>query len=68
MNDIVINVKGMMCTGCENRIQNALKMIDGVIEVKANYKEGTVKIYADNSVNIDVIKEKITDLDFEVLS
>ena len=33
MKDILLHVEGMECTGCENRIQNALKDRDGVKEV-----------------------------------
>lgn len=30
MKEIIINVEGMACEGCENRIQNAVNNIDGV--------------------------------------
>ena len=32
MKEIVLNVKGMMCGGCENRVKNALSTIEGVQE------------------------------------
>ena len=44
MSEIILNVKGMMCEGCENRVQNVIKDIDGVIDVIADHKTGTVKI------------------------
>ena len=44
MNEINLNVEGMMCGGCEKRIENALGDIKGVKNVKANHEEGTVKI------------------------
>ena len=37
MKETIINVKGMVCNGCENRVKNALKTIDGVEDVEANY-------------------------------
>lgn len=64
--EITINVKGMMCGGCENRVQNALKTIDGVTEVKADHTTGKVVISSERELDENVIKEKIEDLDFEL--
>ena len=66
MKEIEINVEGMSCTGCENRIQNAVKMIEGVEEVKANHETGAVKIIANEKVEEKEIKEKIEDIGFTV--
>ena len=30
MKEIILNVEGMACEGCENRIQNSLKNIEGI--------------------------------------
>ena len=65
MKETIINVKGMMCEGCENRIQNSLKSIENVQKVIANHKEGTVTIVGEN-VDIDKIKERIEDIGFNV--
>ena len=66
MKEIIIKVKGMMCGGCENRVKNALSELDGVGSVEASYIEGIVKIISNEEINIDIIKEKIEDLGFEV--
>lgn len=66
MKEAILKVQGMACEGCENRIQNALKNIEGIEKVVANHKEGTVTVTA-NETLIDIIKEKIEDLGFEVL-
>ena len=65
MKEIIIKVEGMMCEGCENRIQNSLKSIEGIEKVVANHKEGLVTIVGEN-VNIDKVKEKIEDIGFGV--
>lgn len=65
MNKIKINVEGMHCEGCENRIKNSLKEVEGIINVQANYKTGEVTIEEENS-NLEEIKEQIEDLGFEV--
>lgn len=67
MKEIIINVKGMVCTGCENRVKNALKNLDGVKEVTADYNTGIVKVISNEEVSEDILKEKIDDIGFEVV-
>lgn len=66
MKEIIIKVEGMVCNGCENRVQNAVKQIEGVENVVADYKAGTVKITIIESLDENLIKEKIEDIGFEV--
>ena len=65
MKEIIIKVEGMMCEGCENRIQNSLKNIEGIEKVIANHKEGIVTIFGEN-VDISKVKERIEDIGFKV--
>lgn len=67
MNEIELNVAGMHCLGCENRIKNTVKTIDGIKEVEANYETGKVKITSKKEININQVKEKIENLDFKVV-
>lgn len=67
MEKLKIKVKGMMCTGCENRVKNALTEIEGIENVEANHTDGTVKVISSEEINMDIIKEKIEDLGFEVI-
>ena len=66
MKETIIKVEGMVCNGCENRVQNALKNIDGVEKVVADHTTGTVTVIAKNEVEESAIKEKIEDIGFEV--
>ena len=66
MNDLKIEVIGMMCEGCEKRIVNSLSTIEGVNEVIANHKEGTVVIKSNEIIDKETVKEMIIDLGFEV--
>lgn len=66
MEEIRLNVNGMVCGGCEKRVVNSLSTIDGVKEVTANHNEGTVVIKSDEKIDRNIIKEKIEDLGFEV--
>lgn len=66
MNEIIFNVEGMMCNGCENRVQNALQTIEGVEKVVANHVDGTVTVTLNNDIDKSVIKDKLEDLGYEV--
>ena len=66
MKEMELKIEGMMCTGCENRVQNALKTIEGVEEVKANHQDGTVRVKANDNVELSAIKEKVEDIGYEV--
>ena len=67
MKEINLKVTGMACGGCENRIQNTVKTIDGVEEAYANHNDETVKIVAKEDVLVETIKEKIEDIGFTVV-
>ncbi len=67
MKEFKIKVNGMVCTGCENRVKNALSTIDGVKEVIADYKTGDVEVVAQDNVELNVLEEKIDDIGFEVV-
>ena len=66
MKETIIKVEGMVCNGCENRVQNALKNIDGVENVVADHTTGIVTVTSKNEVAESVMKEKIEDIGFEV--
>ncbi len=67
MKEIVLNVKGMVCNGCENRVKNALKNIDGVEEVLANHETGVVKVTSNEDVSKEKLEETVEDIGFEVV-
>lgn len=66
MKETIIKVEGMVCSGCENRVQNALKTLDGVENVVASHINRTVTITSKNEVSEGVMKEKIEDIGFSV--
>ncbi len=67
MKDIEFKVEGMVCNGCENRVKNALKNINGVKDVEANYTTGIVKVTSTDEVSENTLKEKVEDIGFEVV-
>ena len=68
MKETIINVKGMVCGGCENRVKNALGEIEGVEKVEADYKTGIVKILTNENIERKVMEDVIEDIGFEVNS
>ena len=62
MRETIINVKGMVCGGCENRIKNALEEIKGVEKVEADYKTGIVKILANENIERKAMEDTIEDI------
>lgn len=68
MKEFILKIEGMVCNGCEKRVQNVISDIDGVETVFANYKDGTVTIKLNKDINKDIIKEKIEDIGFKVKS
>ena len=67
MDKLDLNVSGMMCEGCENRIKKVINNIDGVTGVKVSYKDGKV-IITGNGLNREELINKIENLDYEVLN
>ena len=66
MKELELDVTGMMCTGCENRIKNALSEIKGIESVEANHETGKVKKKTKNEIDKTKAKEIIERLEFKV--
>ena len=67
MKEIILIVNGMMCGGCENRVKNAIKNIEGVENVTADHNTGKVIVISDNEVSEENIKEALEDIGYEVV-
>lgn len=66
MNEIKLNVKGMVCGGCEKRVKNAIGEIAGVENVEASFETGIVTVTTNENVEKSIIEETIEDIGFEV--
>ncbi|MDF2986135.1 MAG: hypothetical protein K0R50_1645 [Eubacterium sp.] len=65
----VLHIDGMTCTGCETRIENALKKLEGVEEAKAIFNSANVYVtYDANTIKLDKIIEVIEKLDYRVMN
>ncbi|MGH2555544.1 MAG: heavy-metal-associated domain-containing protein [Actinomycetota bacterium] len=62
-----LDVQGMDCTGCENRVQTALKRLEGVIKANADHRTGRVKVRFDEAhLSEEDVKERIRAGGYEV--
>jgi len=48
--DVTLQVEGMTCTGCEQRLGKALLRMDGVREATADHRSGQVRVRFDPAV------------------
>lgn len=64
----VIEVRGMMCSHCEGRVNDALSSVDGVKSVKADAKKAKVTVkFDEEKTSLSELKEKIKAVGYEVL-
>ncbi len=60
-------VKGMTCTGCEQRVTTALDALSGVEEASADHEAGTVTLRVDPIfAGEDVVRGAIEGLGYRV--
>lgn len=48
--NVTLQVEGMTCTGCEQRLGKALRRMDGVREATANHRSGQIRVRFDPAV------------------
>lgn len=66
-NQLVLEVDGMTCTGCESRIEKVLGRLDGVRTTSADHAAGEVRVLFDpDQTSPEAIAAAISDAGFEV--
>ena len=67
MENIILKINGMKCTGCSQRVERALKNTDGIENVSVDLESREAKIsYNKDEISFDEICDTITDVGFEV--
>jgi P-type Cu+ transporter len=65
--EVTLKISGMHCTSCALTIDDTLEEIDGVIESRTNYaKSETALVINPDKVDMNEVKEKITDLGYVI--
>lgn len=68
ISEVTITVKGMTGSAYKFNIENAVKKLDGIIMVKADYKKGKVDIkFEKDKVNINDVVEAINKSGYKVI-
>ncbi len=60
--DVVLNIRGMTCVGCEGKVKETLSAFEGVSDVAVNYNEGKAGFHVeegkvDNAALIEALKQ-----------
>ncbi len=60
--DVVLNIRGMTCAGCEGRVKATLSAFEGVSDVKVNHKDGKAQLHVeegkvDKAVLIEALRQ-----------
>jgi len=65
--EVVINVDGMTCGGCENSVNAGVESLAGIASVESSHKEGWTKVKYDKALtSVEDIESKITDTGYTV--
>lgn len=68
MDTLVLQVAGMSCAGCAQRIGTVLRRVDGVREVSADHSTGRVQVRVGPEIDDRaVLAERINTAGFQVL-
>jgi copper chaperone CopZ len=60
--DVVLNIRGMTCVGCEGKVKDTLSAFEGVSDVKVSHKEGKAQFHVeegkvDKAAIIEALKQ-----------
>lgn len=65
--EVVLDVEGMTCDGCENAIKAGVENLDGIQMVESSHEEGWTKVKYDKTLtSLEDIEEKITETGYTV--
>jgi len=68
INNVKYSIKGMTCTGCEVHIESEVNKLNGIIEVKANYKNGNTIVSFDiTKVTPKEIEEAVKKTGYKII-
>ena len=67
MEQLQLKVGGMDCTGCEQRIEQALGNLEGVVRSQASHQSGEVRVaFDERRTRLDEIRACIARAGYEV--
>lgn len=68
METLVLQVSGMSCSGCEQRIATVLSRVDGVVRSSADHTTGAVRVVLDPARNSEqAVSDAIEQAGYQVV-
>lgn len=62
--EVVLNVKGMTCAGCEARVKGALTACEGVTNAQVSHKDGKAIVQVEGKANKEKLIEAVEKVGF----
>jgi len=62
--ELVLNVKGMACAGCESRVKDALTACEGVTNAQVSHKDGKAVVQVEGKANKEELIEAVEKVGF----
>lgn len=62
--EVVLNVKGMTCAGCEARVKGALTACEGVTNAQVSHKDGKAVVQVEGKANKKELIEAVEKVGF----
>ncbi|WP_088051918.1 copper ion binding protein [Virgibacillus dakarensis] len=68
MQQVTLNVQGMSCGSCVNKVEGNVGKLDGVESAKVHLSEGKVGVtFNESTIDLEEIKGAIKDTGYEVI-
>jgi copper chaperone CopZ len=68
MSTAVYTVKGMTCSGCMNKVTNAVTAVDGVTDVDVDISNGELTVVSDTEIDSAEVRAAVADAGYEIAS
>ncbi len=62
--EVVLNVSGMTCAGCEGRVKGALTACEGVKDAQVSHKDGKAVVQVEGEANKEKLIEAVEKVGF----
>lgn len=63
---LVLNVQGMTCTGCERRLTAAVRRVEGVRSAAADHSTGVLKVELASGSDRDAVTARVAEAGYTV--
>jgi copper chaperone len=67
MSTAVYTVKGMTCSGCTNKVTNAVTAVDGVTDVDVDISNGELTVIGDAEIDAAEVRAAVADAGYEIV-